>query len=161
MALHRSGMGERSVGTTICCAPPTAAHAALWHGACRPALARARLGDTLDDRRTGDTDAAGTASWSDAVWQLVPAYVDETLVGLNGIPWWSWRLLPNSPALVQVAGWAPQQFDMLWLRTLADGSLAVDRPLGAALLLSALVSAVALLLRPQGTLRRRLESQPW
>lgn len=60
------------------------------------------------------------------------------------------------PALVQVAGWAPQQFDMLWLRTLADGSLAVDRPLGAALLLSALVSAVALLLRPQGTLRRRL-----
>lgn len=99
---------------------------------------------------------AGTASWSDAVWQLVPAYVDETLVGLNGIPWWSWRLLPNSPALVQVAGWAPQQFDMLWLRTLADGSLAVDRPLGAALLLSALVSAVALLLRPQGTLRRRL-----
>jgi len=100
--------------------------------------------------------SAGTASWSDAVWQLVPAYVDETLVGLNGIPWWSWRLLPNSPALVQLTGWAPRQLDMLWLRTLADGSLAMDRPLGALLLVSALASALALALRLQGNSGRRL-----
>ncbi len=99
---------------------------------------------------------AGTASWSDAVWQLVPAYVDETLIGLNGMPWWSWRLLPNAPALVQVAGWAPRQFDMVWIRTLADGALAIDLPLGAVLIVSALVSAVALAARLRGNAGCRL-----
>ncbi|MGI6366763.1 MAG: glycosyltransferase family 39 protein [Anaerolineae bacterium] len=90
--------------------------------------------------------AAGTASWSDAVWQLVPAYAQETLVGLNGIPWWSWRMWPHAPALVQVTGWAPRQLDMLWLRTLVDGRLACDRALGALLALNGLLATAALVL---------------
>ncbi len=77
---------------------------------------------------------AGTASWSDAVWQLVSAYVDNRLVGLEGIPWYSWRLLPRSPALVQLTGWGPHQLDLAWLRTLSDGTLASDLALGLGLL---------------------------
>jgi len=88
--------------------------------------------------------AAGTVSWSDAVWQLVPAYQNETLVGLDGIPWWSWRLLPRSPALVQLQNWAPRQLDILWLRTLSDGTLARDALLGGALIVAAAVAGGAL-----------------
>lgn len=86
--------------------------------------------------------AAGTASWSDAVWQFVPAYVGEDLVGLDGIPWYSWRLLPRSPALVQLTGWGKHQLDLSWARTLSDGTLATDLPLGLGLLALACVVAL-------------------
>ncbi|MFO7698289.1 MAG: glycosyltransferase family 39 protein [Anaerolineae bacterium] len=91
--------------------------------------------------------AAGTASWSDAVWQLMPAYAGNALVGLNGVPWWSWRLVTRSPALVQVAGWAPRQLDMLWLRALSDGTLALDRLLAGVLwLVTGLAAGILALL---------------
>jgi hypothetical protein len=101
---------------------------------------------------------AGTASWSDAIWQLVPAYQGEWLVGLDGIPWQSWRLLPRSPALVQLTGWGVRQLDLSWLRTLSDGTLAYDLPLGVGLVALALVVAGAvwlLLARRSGALRHQ------
>ena len=104
--------------------------------------------------------AAGTASWSDAVWQLVPAYVDNRLVGLDAIPWYSWRLLHRSPALVQVTGWGLRQLDLIWLRTLSDGTMAYDLPLVLGLLLLAglIVAGIGLLLsdRPGMLYRPRL-----
>ncbi len=92
--------------------------------------------------------AAGTASWSDAVWQLVPAYTNNRLIGIDGIPWYSWRLLPRSPALLQVTGWGLRQLDLIWLRTLSDGTLAHDLPLALGLLVlgALIVAGVGLLL---------------
>ncbi len=88
--------------------------------------------------------AAGTASWSDAVWQMVPAYVGENLTGLSETPWYSWGLVARSPALVQVLGWNASQLDLIWLRALTNGSLALDIPLGF-LLVSALILIVTML----------------
>jgi len=44
---------------------------------------------------------------------------------------------------MQVALWAPRQLDMLWLRTLTDGTLACDRLLGGTLALGVAVAASA------------------
>ncbi|MHB0856967.1 MAG: hypothetical protein ACYC5M_05285 [Anaerolineae bacterium] len=72
---------------------------------------------------------AGTASWSDAVWQMLPAYSGEKLMGIAGIPWYSWALALRSPALDQLAHWDPSRFDIIWLRRLTDGTLAYDMAL--------------------------------
>ncbi|MHB1456374.1 MAG: hypothetical protein ACYC0V_05600, partial [Armatimonadota bacterium] len=90
--------------------------------------------------------AVATASWSDAVLQMAPAYVKEMMVGLEGIPGYSWKLLSRSPALVQVLNWQPKQLDMIWLRALADGTLAMDKYLAALLVTCTVLALAALIL---------------
>ncbi|MHB9034306.1 MAG: hypothetical protein ACYC6L_14815, partial [Anaerolineae bacterium] len=101
-----------------------------------------------------------TNSWSDAVWQALPAFQDETLVGMNGIPWTSWRLYTHSPALVQVLSWRPGKLDILWLRQLVEGGLAWDRFLSFELALIAAM-VVALLVYNVLRLNRKLEVVKW
>ncbi|MHB1355800.1 MAG: hypothetical protein ACYCZF_07465 [Anaerolineae bacterium] len=90
--------------------------------------------------------AVGTASWSDAVLQMVTAYAKEVLIGLNGLPWYSWKLITCSPALVQVLNWQPKQLDMVWLRALSNGTLATDKYLAALLVTSTVLALVALII---------------
>lgn len=103
---------------------------------------------------------AGIASWADAVWQLVPAFHSHGhIVGLDGIPWYSWQLLPRSPALVQVRDLSVRQLDLTWLRTLADGTRAYDLPLALGLMALAGLTLVCLCLlmrrQPGGVRRQR------
>jgi hypothetical protein len=103
--------------------------------------------------------AVGTASWSDAVQQMIPAYEGEALVGLGGIPWYSWALAARSPALVQLAHWQPRQLDLIWLRMLAHGALTCDGPLAALLLtLTGLALAALTLLLSRALWVRRREA---
>ncbi|MHB1295583.1 MAG: hypothetical protein ACYC4R_11375 [Anaerolineae bacterium] len=95
---------------------------------------------------------AGTASWSDAVWQMLPAYSGEKLMGIAGIPWYSWALALRSPALEQFTHWQPSRFDIMWLRRLADGTLASDGALALLLVvltLAAVAALMAVLARPR------------
>ena len=90
--------------------------------------------------------AVGTASYSYAVLNSLPAFRDQLLVGLDGIPWYSWKLLPLSPAVVQILQWQPRWLDLIWLRALADGTLAWDKYLALLLLTLTGLALLALLL---------------
>jgi hypothetical protein len=77
--------------------------------------------------------AVSTTSWSDSVTGALALFHDETLVGLEGVPWYSWRLITRSPVFAQVVQWSTRDLDLLWLHVSADGSLASDKYLFAAL----------------------------
>jgi hypothetical protein len=100
--------------------------------------------------------AAGTTAWIDTVWRLASAYSGEDLIGFEGIPWYSWRLIDRSPPIAQLLEWNPRRLDISWLRTLTDGSLAFDPVLGSLLVvLTGLVLAGLLILLFKRSLERR------
>jgi hypothetical protein len=84
--------------------------------------------------------AAGTAAWVHAVWPQASAYAGEDIIGIDGSPWYSLALWRHSPALVQLLDWDVSRLDLLWVRTLTDGSLVADWFLGICLLAASLVS---------------------
>ncbi len=84
--------------------------------------------------------AVSTTAWTHAVWPSLDAFVDERLVGLNGIPWYSVRLWDQSPVLEVMAGWGKGRLDLAWARALVDGGIASSLTAGIVLVALTAVS---------------------